>query len=207
MSMSPVFRFRVLYGVVGVLCFAIGFFLFPQQSARSPAAENSIGGAFKLTNGDGEVITESVFADKPYALMFGFANCPDICPTGLSRMRAWRELLGEKRDDMRFAFATVDPARDKPALLARYVSFFSDAIIPLSGTPTQVAALLKTYRVYAEKVSLENGGYTMDHHSAVFLFDADGRFVEFIYYDDDRQTAMKKLNRLLSGEAPTAGNA
>jgi len=80
--------------------------------------------------------------------------------------------------------------------LASYVANFSDDILPLTGAPEQVAAMLKSYGVYAKKVPLNGGGYTMDHHSAVFLFDEDGRFVEFIYMDDSQDTALEKLEEL-----------
>ena len=184
-----------LYAAVGALFFLLGFFLFSHSS--SDGNGGGIGGRFVLQDGGGGEVTERIFADKPYAMMFGFTHCPDICPTGLSRMRSWQALLGERQDDLRYAFVTVDPERDTPAVLARYVAYFSDAIIPLSGTPPQIKEMLKKYGVFAQKVPLGGDNYTIDHHSAVFLFDAAGDFVEFIYYDDNREEAMRKIKQLL----------
>ena len=182
------------YALVGALMFALGATFF--SSSPPPREAGGFGGAFSLLDGDGKPVTEAVFAGKPHAIMFGFTHCPDVCPAGLARMRTWLDALGEDKKAVRFAFVTVDPARDSPEVLSRYVGYFSPDILPLSGDKEQIGAMLKAYGVYAKKVALESGGYTMDHHSAVFLFDDDGQFKEFIYADDPQQTALEKLSRL-----------
>ena len=169
----------------------------PQQGQSKAAPAAAIGGDFVLLNGEGKEATRAVFAGKPHVLMFGFTHCPDICPAGLARMANWQKALGAAAQAASFAFVTVDPERDTPEVLRRYVGYFSKSVLPLSGSPTQTQAMLKKYGVYAQKRELAGGGYTIDHHSAMFLFDGDGAFVEFIYVDDNDKTALAKLRRLI----------
>ena len=200
MHMSTNRRLLLIYGIVGLLMIVLGAALFVLQLPSQKIAQQEsqgIGGAFSLLDGEGHSVTEAVFGDKPRALMFGFTHCPDICPAGLSRMRTWLAALDDDGMHLRFAFITVDPERDTPPILARYVGYFSDEILPLSGGRDEIAAMLKAYGVHAQKVPLDGGGYTMDHHSSIFLFDGGGRFVEFIYTDDSQAIAMKKLRALI----------
>ena len=98
---------------------------------------------------------------------------------------------------------TVDPERDTPETLARYVGSFSSEILPVSEMPENTKNILNTHGVYAKKVPLSSGGYTVDHHTAIFLFDRRGNFVEFVYHNDDEKTALKKLKRLIAdNQAP-----
>jgi len=94
---------------------------------------------------------------------------------------------------------TVDPERDTPAVMRDYVAAFSDRIIALTGTEAQVDHVLDAYRVYAEKVPLEGGGYTMDHSAFVYLMDAQGRYATHIAYGEDAARAVAKLRELAAG--------
>lgn len=191
---------KILYAAVGAAMFILGAALFAFSAPPSPDSSDEqasgIGGAFSLLDGDGNVVTEEIFNGKPYAIMFGFTHCPDICPAGLAKMAKWQAALGEDKDKIKFAFVTVDPARDTPARLSRYVNNFGGDILPLSGSEKNIAAMLKTYAVHAAKVDLGDGNYTIDHHSAIFLFNKTGQFAEFIYTDDSPAAAMEKLRDL-----------
>ena len=74
-------------------------------------------------------------------------------------------------------FITVDPERDTPAVMKDYLSNFDPHLRGLTGDQASVSAATRAYRVYAKKVPLENGDYTMDHTAVVYLMDKDGRFV------------------------------
>lgn len=156
-----------------------------------------IGGPFDLVDMKGTPVTEAIFSGKPYAIFFGFTFCPDICPTTMMEMTNWIEELGEDAQQMRFAFVSVDPERDTPEVLSEYVGAFTDQIIGLTGTPDQVDAMVKSYRVFARRVELENGDYTMDHSASVLLFDASGDLQSMITFQSTMDEAMAKLRGLI----------
>ena len=93
---------------------------------------------------------------------------------------------------------TVDPERDTPEVLAKYLSAFDPRIRGLTGAPDQIAALAKSLGIYFARSPIEGGGYTMDHTASVILLDAQGRFSATIAYGEDNDTALAKL-RLLAG--------
>ncbi|MBA4612223.1 SCO family protein [Stappia taiwanensis] len=162
----------------------------------------SIGGPFTLTDGStGKIVTEADFKGKPTAYFFGFTFCPDVCPTTLAEVQSWIETLGPDADKMNFAFVSVDPERDTPEVMRDYVAAFDKRIRPLSGTREQTDAIIKAYRVYARRVELDGGDYTMDHSAAIFLMDSDNRFVGTIAYEEDPKNAMAKLRRLIDNAA------
>lgn len=159
-----------------------------------------IGGPFDLVTTGGETVTEADFAGKPYAIFFGFTYCPDVCPTTLNEMAGWIDALGDKADAMRYAFVTVDPARDDAETMTRYVRAFSDRIVPLTGSEAQIQRVVDAFKIYRAKVPLDDGeDYTMNHTAAVYLMDANGDFVDVISFKDERETAIAKLEQLVSG--------
>jgi len=156
-----------------------------------------IGGAFTMTNHRGETVTDRDIQGKPTLIFFGFTSCPEVCPTTLSDISGWLQDLGPDADRLNVLFVSVDPERDTVEQLANYVSLFDQRIVGLTGTPDQLAAMAKVYRVYYRKVPLEEGGYTMDHSAMVYMMDARGRFVGTIDYHEARELALPKLRRLL----------
>ncbi len=100
---------------------------------------------------------------KPFLVFFGFTHCPDICPTTLFDMSQLMKALGPDADRTGALFITVDPERDTPKVMKDYLSNFDPHVRGLTGDPAAINAAIKAYRVYAKKVPLENGDYTMDH--------------------------------------------
>jgi protein SCO1/2 len=146
-------------------------------SSRSPAAIGAVGGPFRLEDQNGAAITDQTMKGRPYLLFFGYTHCPDVCPTTLFEISEVLKALGKDADRTGALFITVDPERDTPAMLKDYLSNFDPHLRGLTGDPAAVAAALKAYRVYAKKVPLGDGDYTMDHTAVVYLMDKDGRFV------------------------------
>lgn len=207
MSGLKVLRYGA-WAAVAALAVASGFLVFQQVSGSKTADAlmnpvSAIGGPFTLVNGEGVTVTDKDFAGKPIALFFGFTFCPDVCPTTLAEMQGWIQVLGDDADKLSYAFVTVDPERDTPDVMKDYVGAFDSRIIPLTGTQEQVDAVVKSYRVYARKVPLDDGDYTMDHSAAVFLMDAENKFVGTIAYGEAEETALGKLKRLIAN-APGA---
>ena len=138
---------------------------------------SDVGGPFRLTDHNGRTVTEADFRGKPFLVFFGFTHCPDVCPTALFEMSETFRRLGPDADKARALFISVDPERDTPEMLKQYVSSFDPRIVGLTGTPEEIAAVTKAYKVYAKKVPLDGGGYTLDHSAIVYLMDRQGRFV------------------------------
>ncbi len=113
----------------------------------------------------------------PFLVFFGFTHCPDVCPTTLFDVSEVFRALGPDAKDVRALFITVDPERDTPAVLKDYLSSFDPRIVGVTGDDAAIAAAEKAYRVYAKKVPLDGGSYTMDHTAIVYLMNKDGRFV------------------------------
>ena len=169
-----------------------------QPETVSLASAGPFGGEFELVDQNGDPVTEAILRGRPTALFFGFTHCPDVCPTTLFEMANWIETLGAKADDMSFVFVTVDPERDTPDIMRDYVGAFSERITGLTGEPEAVAAMLKEFHIYARKVPLEGGDYTMDHTATVFLLDEDGALEGTISRQETKETAVAKIERLVA---------
>ena len=105
--------------------------------------------------------------------------------------------LGTEAVRLNVLFVTIDPERDTPEQLALYLSSFDPHITGLSGTPENIAAVMKGYRVYARKVPLEGGGYTMDHTAAIYMMNGKGQFTGIMNYQEPDASAREKLRRLI----------
>lgn len=134
--------------------------------------------AFTLTDHRGQVRTERDFAGRWMLVFFGFANCPDICPTTLSEVAAVMEGLGDGAAKVQPLFISIDPERDTPEALAGFVPLFDDRIIGLTGTPEQIAEIPETFPIYFERIEEAGapGGYTMGDTSHLLLFDPEAGF-------------------------------
>lgn len=164
-----------------------------------PAPTDSFGkGAYALVDQDGAAVDQTMFVGQPSALFFGFTHCPDVCPTTLSEMAGWFEALGDEGKALKGYFVSVDPERDTPAVIGDYVHAVSDRIEGITGTPDQIARIVKAWGVTAEKVPLGADDYTMNHTASVFLIDARGDFQSTIAYGEDTKTAIGKLRNLLA---------
>jgi protein SCO1/2 len=160
-----------------VICFGVVAIVTGRVSAPVAQQIAAIGGPFKLTDQNGQTVTDQDMKGRPFLVFFGFTHCPDVCPTTLFEVSQIFRALGPDADKVRALFITVDPERDTPALMKDYLSSFDPHMAGLTGDPAAVAAVAKAYRVYYKKVPLDQGGYTMDHTAIIYLMDKEGRFV------------------------------
>jgi protein SCO1 len=144
---------------------------------RHVAAPAAIGGPFQLTDQSGQTVTEKSMQGKPSLIFFGFTHCPDVCPTTLFEMSEVLKAMGEAADRVNAYYISVDPERDTQAAMKEYLSSFDARLKGLTGSPEQIAKVLSEYRVYAKKVPLKDGDYTVDHTALIYLMDRDGKFV------------------------------
>jgi protein SCO1 len=125
---------------------------------------------------DGKTVTASDFTGKVTLLYFGYTFCPDVCPLTLSNLARVVKKLGDKAKDVRVLFVTVDPNRDTIPVLNDYVSAFGPEVVGLRGTPDQLAALAKRYRVvYSVTPAKGDQPYAVTHSSAIYVFDQSGK--------------------------------
>jgi protein SCO1 len=180
-----------------MLCFGVVMIVTGRLSTPVAQQIAAIGGPFKLIDQNGQVVTDQDLKDRPFLVFFGFTHCPDVCPTTLFEVSEILRALGPAADRTRALFITVDPERDTPAVIKDYLSSFDPHLSGLTGDPAAIAAVAKAYRVYFEKVPLDQGGYTMDHTAIVYLMDKAGRFVSPFSLKRTSDAAAADLRRYL----------
>src|SRR3954463_14367213 len=159
-----------------------------------PAA---IGGPFQLTDQNGKTVTDKNLKGKPTLIFFGYTHCPDVCPTSLFEISEVLRAMGKDADKVNAVFISVDPERDTQATMKDYLSSFDPHLEGLTGDPESVAQVLAAYRVYAKKVPLKDGDYTMDHTALIYLMDREGHFVAPFNLKRTPEEAAKDLKRYL----------
>jgi protein SCO1/2 len=124
---------------------------------------------------DGREVTAADYGGKIVLLYFGYTSCPDVCPMTLFNLTTILRKLGTFSNQISVLFVTIDPNRDSLDVLKQYSSSFAPQIVGLRGTPDQLAALAKRYRVaYSVKPIARTGDYEVTHSTAVYLFDKEG---------------------------------
>ncbi|MGI3168294.1 SCO family protein [Pseudooceanicola sp. C21-150M6] len=185
----------VLWGLALLALIALAWTRLIGPTAQSGLAQVIGPGDYHLTTTDGAEFTEDSLKGAPSAVFFGFTHCPEVCPTTLGDIASFQEELGE--DQIRVFFVTVDPDRDTVEQLRDYVGW-APGVQGVSGPPEEIAKAIKAFRIYARKVPLENGGYTMDHSANILLFDRKGHFFEPIGYQEDLTRAVAKIRRMIA---------
>ena len=164
---------------------------------RGVSAPAAIGGPFQLTDQSGATVTEKSLQGRPTLIFFGFTHCPDVCPTSLFEMSEVLRAMGPDADRVNAYFISVDPERDNTQAMKDYLSSFDPHLKGLTGDPQAVAKALSAYRVYAKKVPLKDGDYTMDHTALIYLMDRDGKFVSPFNLNRKPEEAAADLRRYL----------
>lgn len=189
--------FLILSTLLALLAAACGG---PRE--EPPLKGAKIGGPFALVDQNGRQVRDSDFAGKYRIVYFGFASCPDVCPTDLAQLgQALRKLESE---DPKLAakvqplFITVDPERDTPAVLKEYLASFHPRLIGLTGTPRQIADAAKHYAVYYTKEPTPDGSYTMNHSRILFLMGPDGAPIAMLPDDQGADAIAADLRRWVS---------
>ncbi len=196
-------RIRIgLWLLVGLAALAGLVIALRPMPADVPIASSGsmmeIGGPFTLTGTDGKPFSSEELAGKPFALFFGFASCPDVCPTTMARLTRLRTKLGKGDESFAIVLVSVDPERDTPAVMDRYSGLFGAPVIALTGSAAAIEQVKKQFGVYSAKVPAVGGDYAVDHTATVFLLDRAGNFVATISPNEGDDAARAKLERLVS---------
>ncbi|CAC22657.1 putative cytochrome c oxidase assembly factor [Leishmania major strain Friedlin] len=206
------------YGMIGgfaLLCVATLWYGSRQAKQRYFGAEGSarvsvetrgrpaLGGPFVLVNTKGEPVSQAEFLGSWAFFYFGFTHCPEICPVELNRMSHVVDAVRAARPQERIAplFVSCDPRRDSLEAIDEYLSVFHPDFIGLVGTPKQVNDACRSYRIYYSIPTDEDAAqedYLIDHSIAIFLFDPQGRFVDFFGNRYDEREITEKVLHYMS---------
>jgi protein SCO1/2 len=141
----------------------------------------SWGKGFNLTDHHGKQRSLEDFRGQVVALFFGYANCPDVCPTTMARLAASMQALGKDAQRVQVLMVTLDPHRDTPQVLKQYVPAFHPTFLGLYGDEKATSEAAKEFRlVYQRQKPGESGFYTVDHSGGIYVFDPQGRIRLFM---------------------------
>jgi protein SCO1 len=193
--------------LLGFLAGALGgaALLLLTRGASAPQVETSgkalIGGPFTLVDQTGKTVTDKDFRGRYMLVFFGFTHCPDVCPAELQVMADALGQLGPKAAEIVPVFITLDPERDTPEAVGAYVKNFGPNFVGLTGSPEQVAAAAKGYRVAFSKF-YPNGqddkrDYSIDHSTLIYLMDKNGDYVAHFNFGTPAAQMAETLRRYL----------
>jgi len=161
----------------------------------------TVGGPFELVNHKGDLVTDKTFQGGYMMVFFGYTYCPDICPTALSDIETVLDMLGDdKASKVTPVMISVDPTRDTPEHLAEYVSFFHPRTVALTGTPDQIKAVTRAYRVYYSLGKPQDDDpldYLIDHTSIIYLIGPDGKLITHFAHGTTPEVMLERLGKIL----------
>jgi len=197
--------------IVGLLAFALGIgiaqYYLPQSGpdleinadgyTKVKVTEGKFGGDFTLFQGD-EQVRLSDFHGKLVVMYFGFASCPDVCPTTLTIIAsALRQLTPEELETVQPIFISIDPERDQGEKLTAYATHFHPSFIGITGTPDKVQKIANQYGGFFIKVESDSAlEYLIEHTSKTYIISKDGQYVSILPHD---MTSDVVLNAIRSG--------
>lgn len=158
------------------------------------------GKSLALTGHDGRARTLADFQGKLVVLTFGFTHCPDVCPTTLADVAQALTSLGRDAERVQVLFMTVDPERDTPARLAKYVPAFDPSFLGLYGDAAATQRVAKEFRIFYDKREGSSpDSYSVDHSAQLYVLDAKGRLRLFVKHEsigadlaDDLRTLLRE---------------
>jgi protein SCO1/2 len=193
---------KLIAGTAGAV--ALGLGLSACNETKQSFSAVDITGAdyakdFSLKDADGKVRTMADFKGKVVVLFFGYAQCPDVCPTTMTEMAQVKQQLGKDADKLQVLFLTVDPARDTPEVLKAYMGAFDPSFVALIPTADELTAVAKDFKVYYKKVDGKTPtSYSMDHSAASYIYDTQGRLRLYARYGAGVPTMVSDVKALLA---------
>lgn len=151
-----------------------------------------------LTDHHGKPASLKDFKGKVVVLFFGYTHCPDVCPTTMSDMAQAMKQLGKDADNVQVLFVTLDPARDTPDVLAKYVPYFDPRFLGLYGTEAEIAETAHNFKISASKQPPDaRGNYSIDHSAGTYVYDKQGKIRLYFNYGASPATMAHDLRLLM----------
>lgn len=168
-------------------------------SAIETSGKALIGGPFTLVDQNGKTVTDADFRGRYLLVFFGYTHCPDICPAELQIMAGALDQLGSDKAKVVPVFISIDPERDNPAALAAYLKNFGPEFVGLTGSPEQIAAAAKAYKVIYSKVDNKSdpSNYTMDHSALIYFMSPKGEYLDHFAYGTQPEQMAKTIRGYL----------
>lgn len=157
---------------------------------------------FTLIDQEGQPLTRERWGGQWTFLYFGYTFCPDVCPLTLLELSKMQKILARENLDQNntYLFISVDPARDTPERLGKYVPYFNPKFQGATGTPEQLAGLAKQFGVYYKIPDAPEGNYTVDHSSTVLLIDPQIR-LRAVFTEDQPETMAADFRKIVEYDA------
>ena len=163
----------------------------------SSARANQVGGDFSLMDQEGDIFHLEKLRGQVVLLFFGYTYCPDICPTELSRLVLVKGQLGPMADRVSGIFVSVDPERDTPEVLKRYLGYFDPSFIGLTGSASEIQQVADQYKARFRKYQGDSGQYSMDHSANLYVIDKKGQLASVVPYGLPPQHVVNLVRELL----------
>jgi protein SCO1/2 len=196
-------------GILAIVAFAAGLLLArlmvperfepPQTERATVLPEPRTLPALQLVDQDGRALPADFFDGHWTLVFFGFTQCPDICPTTLATLAQMVRQLGDLPPPQRprVLLVSIDPERDTAERLAPYVRFFDPAFLGATGSLEATAAAAAAFGLPYAKVTLPDGGYTLDHGSGIFVVGPGGGMQAYLSAPHDAATIARDYRRIL----------
>ena len=194
--------------LIALLAFALGigmaWYYLPQSSpdletstdgyTKVKMTEGKFGGDFTLYQGDTPV-SLSDLQGQLVVMYFGFASCPDVCPTTLAIIAsALRQLTPEELESVQPVFISIDPERDQGEKLDAYATYFHPGFIGITGTPDEVQKVINQYGGFFIKAESDSAlGYLVEHTSKTYIISKDGQYVSILPHDMTSDLALTAI--------------
>lgn len=205
-------RLLIAFIVLAVVAVAAGIYFYIQGAATPPTAPATqtgqplIGGPFTLTSQNGERVSDGQFRGRFMLVYFGYTHCPDVCPMGLETItQALSELPPEAAARIQPLFITLDPERDTAPVLKDYITSFDPRLIALTGSPAEIEAVTRAYKVYSRKADAQAGGeYLMDHSTFTYVMGPDGGYASHFSHGTTPEEMARRLATLVAETPATS---
>ena len=191
-----------LMGAVSLLGMAMGLSACSGESKPAFEGVDTTGAQYAkeiaLVDADGKRRSLKDFSGKVVAVFFGYTQCPDVCPTTLAELSEVKQQLGADGSRLQAVFVSLDPERDTPEVLKAYVGNFDPDFVALTGTPDEIAAVAKDFKIFYKKVPGKTPEtYTLDHSAGTYLYDTKGQLRVYERYGSGVKALTHDVKELL----------
>lgn len=188
--------------LLAVLCLlAVACNRVPVEFRNTDLTGATFARQFTLSDHNAQIRTLVDFKGKVVVIFFGYASCPDICPSTLSRLAAVMKALGPESERVQVLFVTVDPDRDTADRLRDFVPWFHPSFLGLRGNAQETKAVSEEFRIFSARREVGSQlGYVLDHSSGAYVYDPAGRIRLYVKDTASVEEIVADIRLLLSGK-------